>query len=79
MSYVGTASHGDVVGWWSRQTISLGCRSMGPWEALAQSIGTSRAATEAEAKVWCASVTEVVLALKALQREFDFEDKRVSA
>ena len=36
-------------------------------------------ATEAEAKVWCTSVTEVVLALKALQREFDFEDKRVSA
>ena len=73
------ASHGDVVGWWSKQTVSLACRSMGKWEPLSQKIGPSRAVAEQDIKKWSSQVTDVVAVLKSLQREFDFEDKRVSS
>ena len=72
------ASHGDVLGFWSRTLVSFVARRMGRWDAFAQSIGGSVAETEKDAKRWCAQVQEVILTLKALQREFDYEDKRAS-
>jgi len=73
------ASHGELVGWWSRQTVALACKTMGPWEELAQTVGPSRADTELDAKAWCRVVTEVIVALKALQKECDYEDQRCSS
>jgi hypothetical protein len=70
------ASHGDVLGWWSRKTISLACTATGEWAQLAQRIGPSKLETEADAQKWVATVTDVVQAMQAVQREFDFEDKR---
>lgn len=73
------ASHGELLGWWARKAISLFCRSTGQWEEIAQQIGPSRAETEEDARKWCAAVTEVTLAMRAVQREFDYEDKRKSS
>ena len=73
------ASHGDVIGWWGRKTIALACKATPEWEVLSQRIGPSRAETERDAKQWCDNLGDVLVALRALQREFDFEDKRRSA
>lgn len=72
------ASHGELVGWWSRQAVAIAHRTMGSWEALAQTVGPSRAETERDAKQWCAAVSAVITPLKELQREFDYEDTRRS-
>jgi len=79
MEQAAEASHGDVLGWWSRSTGALTHRAMGRWETVAQCIGPSVGETEKDAKRWCACVQELIIALKALQREFGYEDKRVSA
>ena len=73
------ASHGELLGWWTQQTVSIACKATGQWSEMALLLGPSQAETQADAKLWCAQVTEIVQALKAVQREYDFEDKRRSA
>ena len=63
------SSHGELIGWWSHKTISVFCRATGQWDFLAQAIADSRAEAEQDAKKWCAVVTEVTLAIRAVQRE----------
>ena len=73
------ASHGELVGWWSRHTILLACKTMGGWDELALLLAPTRDEAEQDANKWCATVTDVLQALRKLQREFDYEDMRKSA
>ena len=70
------ASHGELVGWWTRQTILLACKTMGGWEELSLILAPTRDEAEQDANKWCATVTDVLQALRKLQREFDYEDMR---
>ena len=72
------ASHGDRMGWLTRQSLASVTRKQLPWTAITTALGPSAEAAEQDVAIWCVEASRTIEELRRLQERYDMEDARKS-